>query len=54
MTLLIVLLLVLLGSVAVQLRSRAWRAGTAAVCMGLMAAVFTAMMLGYVSWGWDP
>jgi hypothetical protein len=54
MTLLIVLLLVLLGSVAVRLRSRAWRTGTAAVCVGLMATVVAAMMLGYVPWGWDP
>jgi hypothetical protein len=52
--LLIMLLLLLLGTLSVKLRSSRLRNGLAGVYGGLMAILVIAVLLGYVPWGWKP
>jgi hypothetical protein len=53
MTALVVLLLLTLGCVAVQPRTRAVLYGVTGVLGALMAVLLVALMLGYLTWGWD-
>jgi hypothetical protein len=53
MPLVVLLMLLLLGSIVVKPRTAGVRYGTAAVLGALMVALVAAMLLGYVSWGWE-